>query len=106
VSVKNLFSPDRSGPDLGGATAKVQDTLEGRRLLGIIIIGEEKAALIGSPPGPTGPLGGRTPRPAMTPEIQVVRLGEEWGGYKVLDITSEGVVLQGKEGKKTLNFPE
>jgi hypothetical protein len=24
----------------------------------------------------------------------------------VLEITSEAVVLQGKEGKKTLNFPE
>jgi hypothetical protein len=35
-----------------------------------------------------------------------VRLGEEWGGFKVVEISSEGVVFQGKEGKKTLNFPE
>ena len=99
IQAKNLFSQDRSGPDSEMQTAK-QDTLEGRKLLGTIIIGNERAAMIGG--GPTPARGG----PKQQPQIEVVRLGEEWGGFKVVEISSEGVVFQGKEGRKTLNFPE
>ena len=51
VAAKNLFSQDRTGPDQEGPTAK-QDTLEGRKLLGTIIIGNERAAMIGGRPAP------------------------------------------------------
>ena len=48
VTAKNLFSQDRSDP--GGGVAKVQDSLEGRQLLGTMIIGETRAAIIGGKP--------------------------------------------------------
>jgi len=96
VAAKNLFSQDRAGPDSGTQTAK-QDSLEGRKLLGTIIIGNERAAMIGEQ---------TTPRGRTEPQVEVVRLGEEWGGFKVVEISSEGVVFQGKDGKKTLNFPD
>jgi hypothetical protein len=96
VSAKNLFSQDRTGPDSDTQVAK-QDSLEGRRLLGTIIIGDERAAMIGGQSKLRGP---------QAPQVEVVRLGEDWGGFKVVEISSEGVVFQNKEGKKTLNFPE
>jgi hypothetical protein len=99
VSSKNLFSQDRTGPDPGMKTAK-QDTLEGRKLLGTIIIGNDKAAMIGG-----GPARARSQKQTQV-EVEVVRLGEDWGGFKVVEISSDGVVFQGKDGKKTLNFPE
>ncbi len=48
VAAKNLFSQDRSDPTAG--VAKVQDSLEGRQLLGTMIIGDTKAAIIGGKP--------------------------------------------------------
>ncbi len=98
VASKNLFSQDRSASDTGAPVAKGEDSLEGSTLLGIIIIGNERAALISSKPPGRGP--------AKPAEVDVVRLGEEWEGYKVLEISGESVVFQGKDGKKTLNFPE
>jgi len=96
VSAKNLFNQDRTGPDPGMQTAR-QDSLEGRQLLGTIIIGNERAAMIG----------GQAPARGQTqPQVEVVRLGEQWGGFKVVEISSEGVVFQSKDGRKTLNFPE
>jgi len=106
VAAKNLFSQDRSGPDPGQPAAKGQATsLEGRKLLGIIIIGDEKAALIGGQ-APSGP--GRPPmaQAAGQAHVDVVRQGEDWGGFKVVEISTEAVVFQGKDGKKTLNFPD
>jgi hypothetical protein len=95
VAAKNLFNQDRTGPDAGMQTAK-QDTLEGRRLLGTIIIGNERAAMIGGEP----------PKGNQPPQVEVVRLGEAWGSFKVVDISSEGVVFESKDGRKTLHFPE
>ena len=65
VTAKNLFSQDRSDPTAG--IAKVQDSLEGRQLLGTMVIGETKAAIIGGKPlgsgkgklGSRGSLSGR-----------------------------------------------
>jgi hypothetical protein len=95
VSARNLFSQDRKGPALG--QAKKQNSLEGRQLLGIIIIGHTRAALIG---GQTGsPARGGT-------EVEVVHLGEEWGGFKVVEVLNDAVIFQNKEGRRTLNFPE
>lgn len=96
VATKNLFVQDRTAPE-SGAPAKVTDSLEGRHLLGTIIIGDERAALISSKPQGRG---------QQAAEVEVVRLGEEWDGLKVLEISNEAVVFQGKDGKKTLNFPE
>jgi hypothetical protein len=97
VAAKDLFSQERSGPEPGLPGAAKQDNLEGRKLLGTIIIGNERAAMIG---GPTPGKG------AKASDVEVVRLGEELGGFKVVEISSEGVVFLGKAGKKTLNFPE
>jgi hypothetical protein len=95
VSAKNLFSQDRSGPALG--PGKVQNSLEGHHLLGTMIIGDTRAALIGV----------KTPvRAKGKQEVDVIYLGEEWGGYKLVEISNDSVVFQGKEGRKTLNFPE
>ena len=49
VTDKNLFSQDRSTPTAG--VAKVQDSLEGRQLLGTMVIGETRAAIIGGTVG-------------------------------------------------------
>jgi hypothetical protein len=97
VAAKNLFSPDRSGPEQGAPVAKAQNTLEGRELLGIIIIGNERVALVS---------GKRKERGRQASEVEVMRLGEEWEGLKVVEISNEAVTFQSKEGKKTLNFPE
>jgi hypothetical protein len=96
VSSKNLFSQDRAGPNPTAPAAKIQESLEGRTLQGTIIIGEEKAALISEKAG----------RGRQQPQVQVVRQGEEWEGFKVVEISNEAVVFLGKEGRKTLNFPE
>jgi hypothetical protein len=95
VAAKNLFSQDRSGPALG--PAQVQNSLEGRKLLGTLLIGDTRAALIGGKAGPPGKGEG---------EAEVIYLGEEWGGLKVVEISNEAVVFQGKDGRRTLNFPE
>jgi hypothetical protein len=96
VSSKSLFSQDRTGPDPGVQTAKTQGSLEGRTLLGTIIIGDERAALISE----------KAVRGRPQVQVQVVRQGEEWEGYKVVEISNEAVVFLGKEGRQTLNFPE
>ena len=97
VAAKDLFNQDRKGPETD-QPVKAQASLEGRKLLGTMIIGSEKVALIsGKATGARG---------QKAPEIEVVRQGEEWDGFKVLEISVEAVILQGKDGKQTLNFPE
>jgi hypothetical protein len=96
VSTKDLFSQDRTGPASGVKTQKSQGNLEGLILLGTIIMGDERAALIKD----------KVSKGRHRSEVQVMRLGEEWEGFKLVEIFNEGVVFQGKEGKKTLNFPE
>ncbi|MCX5889979.1 MAG: hypothetical protein NTY36_11050 [Deltaproteobacteria bacterium] len=98
VAAKDLFSQDRNAPAVEQA-AKVETTLEGRTLLGTMIIGTERVALISSKPGAAA-------RGRQEPQIDVVHQGEEWEGFKILGISSESVVLEGKDGKKILNFPE
>jgi hypothetical protein len=95
VSAKTLFSESRTGPT-SGAAPKAQGNLEGRVLLGTIILGNERAALIKD----------KVTRGQKLPEVQVMRVGEVWEGFKVVEISNEAVIFQGKEGKKTLNFPE
>ncbi|MCJ7819514.1 MAG: hypothetical protein MUP25_06825 [Syntrophales bacterium] len=95
VVAKNLFSQARSNPT--APVAKVQDSLEGRQLLGTMIIGETKAAIIGGKPQGGG---------KGTPDVEAVYLGEEWNGFKVLEIFNDSVTFLNKDGRKTLKFPE
>ncbi|MFZ5447273.1 MAG: hypothetical protein ACOZFS_01350 [Thermodesulfobacteriota bacterium] len=94
VATKNLFSQDRTGPNPAGS-GKAQENLEGRQLLGTIIIGDKKAAL----------LSGKAAKPGAT-EVEVIFPGDQWAGFKVVDISNTGVILQGKDGRRTLAFPE
>ena len=94
VAAKSLFSKTRSEPTV--AVAKVQDSLEGRQLLGTMVIGATKAAIIGGKP-----LGGKG-----AAEVEAVYVGEEWNGFKVLEISNDSVTFHGKDGQKTLKFPE
>ena len=98
VAAKDLFSQDRNAPATD-QPAKVEATLEGRTLLGTMIIGDERVALISSKPG-------TATRGKQEAQLDVVHQGEEWEGFKILEISSESVVLEGKDGKKILNFPE
>lgn len=95
VAAKSLFSQDRSSST--ASVAKVQDSLEGRQLLGTMIIGETKAAIIGGTPQGAGK--GKL-------EIEAIYLGEEWNGFKVLEIANDSVTFLNKDGRKTLKFPE
>ena len=95
VAAKSLFSQTRSDPGVGAA--KVQDSLEGRQLLGTMLIGDTKAAIIGGKP----PGSGKT-----AVEVEAVYLGEEWNGFKVLEISNDSVTFHNKDGQKTLKFPE
>jgi hypothetical protein len=93
VVAQNLFSPDRNAP--ATQVANIQDNLEGRQLLGTLVIGATRAAIIGGKAGGKG-----------APEVEAVYLGEEWHGLKVLDISHDSVTFTGKDGRKTLTFPE
>jgi hypothetical protein len=95
VADKNLFSQARSNPSAG--VTKVQDSLEGRQLLGTMVIGGTKAAIIGGKPAG----GGRGKS-----DIEAVYLGEDWNGFKVLEIANDSVTFSNKDGRKTLKFPE
>jgi hypothetical protein len=95
VAAKSLFSQARSEPTVG--VAKVQDSLEGRQLLGTMVIGATKAAIIGGKPLGSG---------KGVAEVEAVYVGEEWNGFKVLEISNDSVTFHGKDGRKTLKFPE
>jgi hypothetical protein len=94
VVAQNLFSQDRNAP--AGEVAKVQDSLEGRQLLGTMTIGATRAAIIG----------GKASGGKAATEVEAVYLGEEWHGLKVLEISHDSVTFTGKDGPKTLKFPE
>lgn len=92
VVQQNLFDPSRQGE--AGAAGKAPASLEAGKLLGTIIIGPEKAALIT----------GSSPRPSS--EIHVIRPGERWGSLDILEINDGMVEIKDKEGKKTLQVFE
>ncbi len=91
VVAKDLFDPLRRGAEVAGDQVKTA-SLDDSQLLGTIIIGAERAALIAQ--GPKG-----------KQKIQVVREGEQWRGNQLLKITKDEVIFEGKEGKRTLTFP-
>lgn len=90
VVAKDLFSPEREGT-AHTPTLKLAGT-EDLQLVGTLIIGAERAALIAQ--GPKG-----------RQKIQVVKEGEEWQGLRLVEIGKDTVVLEGKEGRRTLGFP-
>jgi hypothetical protein len=92
VVAKDLFSQDRSGAEMSAGAGKGQG-LEDGLLLGTIIVGDEKAVLIGQ----TGAKGKQ--------KIQVLRQGEQWRGFRLVEIAKDEVIFQGKEGKRSLTFP-
>jgi hypothetical protein len=94
IAARNLFNQDRNDPT--GGVADIQNVLEGRQLMGTMIIGDTKAAIIG----------GNLPGLKGGPEVEAVYLGEEWHGFKVLEILNNSVTFHGKDGRKTLKFPE
>lgn len=96
VAAKDLFSQDRAGPE--EQPTKAQVTLEGRQLMGIMVIGSERFALISNKP--------KSAPGQKEAQVDVVHQGEDYDGFKVVEISRDAVVLQDKEGKKTLNFPE
>jgi len=98
VAAKDLFSQDRKGPEEDKAVKKVEASLEGRELMGTMIIGSDRVALISAK---ASPMKGQSQA-----TVDVVHQGEEYDGFKVLEISSDTVILQGKDGKKTLTFPE
>lgn len=95
VVAKNLFSQDRSSST--ASIAKVQDSLEGRHLLGTMVIGETRVAIIG---------GKQTGGGKGAGDVEAIYLGEEWNGLKLLEIFNDSVTFHGKDGRKTLKFPE
>jgi hypothetical protein len=101
IATKNLFSPHREGPAPDAAAAQGPGSLENSSLLGVLIIGADKTAIISPPHGPA-----RVGQPGAPGQADVVHIGERWNGFTVLNITPEGVVLQDREGQKTLKFPE
>lgn len=96
ITAKNLFTSWRKEPTKTEAAKPAKDELEKGYLIGTIIVGNGRAALVG-----LKEQGARKPD-----QVQVVRVGETWQGYKITEITLKGIVLVGEGGTKTLNFPE
>jgi hypothetical protein len=94
VAVKNLFSVHRrsKAPVVTGQPQK--NDFDQNILQGIIVVGRERAALLASKDSPA------------KNKVEIVRQGETWNGYKVLEIGPETVTFQAKEGRKTMVFPE
>jgi hypothetical protein len=95
VAAKNLFSVHRRGSANTGNERAQKGDFEKNMLQGIIVIGRERAALVTSQDS--------TPKKK---KIEIVRPGQVWNGYKVLEIGPEMVIFQDKEGQKTMVFPE
>jgi hypothetical protein len=89
VVAQDLFSPERRGAATGSVKAAGPEDFQ---LLGTLIIGAERAALIAQ--GPKG-----------RQKIQVLREGEQWQGVRLVEIARDAVVLEGKDGRRTLSFP-
>ena len=94
VAAKNLFSVHRRATVKTGNEPTQKNDFDKNILQGIIVVGRERAALVTSKDA--------SPRN----KIEIVRPGEIWNGYKVLEIGPDMVIFQAKEGQKTMVFPE
>jgi hypothetical protein len=100
VAARDLFSQDRKAPKIEEKSGKAVASLEGKELMGTMIIGTDRVALISSKTKKSGAAG------RAGSQVDVVRQGDDLDGFKVMEISNEAVVLQGKDGKQTLNFPD
>lgn len=100
VAARDLFSQDRKAPAAEEKPGKTVASLEGKELMGTMIIGSDRVALISSKTKKVGVVG------LAGTQVDVVRQGDDLDGFKVMEISNEAVVLQGKDGKQTLNFPD
>ena len=109
VVEKNLFSPERKGPEPESGDEKEKDTVEGEKgpgnilLYGIVVKGSYRKALLSNPD-----------RTKDKRRFVWVSVGDSLGDYKLVDIQSEKVFLEkgGKRyelslyaGKKRRNLP-
>jgi hypothetical protein len=94
VVTKNLFSPQRHS-EINIINGQLQkNDFDNNILQGIIVVGQGRAALV-------------TPKdPQPDNPVEIIRPGEIWHGYKVLEIDADKVVFESKEGQKIMSFPE
>ena len=94
VATKNLFSSQRRATVKKVAEQPQKYDFDKNILQGIIVVGEGRVAIVASKDAqPTG-------------KVEIIRPGETWHDYKVLEIGPETVTFQSKEGLKTMVFPE
>jgi hypothetical protein len=94
VAAKNLFSVHRRATVKTGNEPVQKNDFDKNLLQGIIVIGGERAALLTSKDA------------SAKHKIEIVRPGDLWNGYKVLEIGPEMVIFEAREGQKTMVFPE
>jgi hypothetical protein len=94
VAAKNLFSAQRRST-VKTETAPLQnDDFDKNILQGIIVVGPGRMAIVTSKDA------------QASSKVEIIRPGETWRGYKVLEIGPETVTFQSKDGIKTMIFPE
>lgn len=96
VSSRNLFSTSRREAAKPAPAAKEGGAGEQALLLGTIIIGQERVALVAAKDKGNVPRG----------PVEVLRVGESWQGYRIQEIKAEGLVLEREGQTRTLSFPE
>jgi hypothetical protein len=94
VAAKNLFSVQRRSTVKTETEQAQKNDFDKNILQGIIVVGQGRVAIVTSKE--TQPTG----------KVEIIRPGETWHGYKVLEIGPETVTFQSKEGLKTMIFPE
>jgi hypothetical protein len=94
VATKNLFSVQRRATIKTETEQPQKNDFDNNILQGIIVVGPGRVAFVTAKDGkPTG-------------KVEIIRPGETWHGYKVLEIGPETVTFQSNEGIKTMIFPE
>ena len=94
VATKNLFSVQRRATIKTETEQPQKNDFDKNILQGIIVVGPGRVAIVTA----------KEAKPAG--KVEIIRPGETWHGYKVLEIGPESVTFQSKEGIKTMIFPE
>jgi hypothetical protein len=94
VATKNLFSVHRRAAIKVEAEQPQKNDFDNNILQGIIVVGPGRVAIVTT----------KDAKPAG--KVEIIRPGETWHGYQVLEIGPETVTFQSKEGIKTMIFPE
>lgn len=93
---KNLFSSLRQETDKPVVAAKAGEPQVKMTLVGTIIIGSQRAALIST----------ESPGKGKGGAVEILRPGETWQDYQVLEVKASEVTLAQNGKKITLSFPE